>query len=233
MDEPALIPQHSLWGEWLLDEYDATRLRVSKRPKAFLREIGRQALTSLTALAIAFALAVGVYANTLDTGWLVWPLVALFLLVAALGLLGTVRALRQALRGIRLEVDSQQQTLWGVAVAQGMWRGYGAKTQCHALQQVRAVVLHTFHRAGAERRSNRAMCELVVELKDGLCLQGPDVWAPQTLCDEAQERLLPLAQAIAHMAHAPVELKASGLNRNSPNVDSPDRDNPPIDSPPS
>jgi len=218
MDTPVLIAQHSLWGEWLLDEYDPTRLRVSKRPRAFLQNIGRQLLTTTTALAIAFALAVGVYANTLDTGWLVWPLVALFLLVAALGALGVVRALLQALWGMRLEVDTQQNALWGTAVSQGFWKGYGAKTQCHALQQVHAVVLHTYHHAGAERKSTRAMCELVVELKNGQRLQGPDVWAPQTVCEEAQERLHPLAQALSQMANAPLKLQCTGSNNAQPHT---------------
>jgi hypothetical protein len=208
MDEPELIPQHSLWGEWLLDEYSTTHLRISKRPKAFLKDIGRQALTTVTALAIAFALAISVYASTLNIGWLTWPLVALFLGVAILGLFGVVRAIRQALGGIRLEVDASQKALWGMAISQNFWKGYMAKVQRHGLQQVRAVVLHTYR---AERKNNHAMCELVVELNDGQRLQGPDVWAPEAVHDEAQQRLHPLAEAISHIANVPLELKEAPL----------------------
>ncbi|MCL2012010.1 MAG: hypothetical protein FWG75_04400 [Cystobacterineae bacterium] len=206
-EKSTLTPQHTLWGEWLLDEYSTTRLRVSKRPQAFFRDIGRQALSTLMALAIAFALFINLYANVLDTGWLLWPLIALFLVVAFFGLLGVVRAIRQAWGGTRIEVDAQQKTLWGSARPQGLWKSYMAKTQCHGLQQVHAVVLHTFHNAGAERKSNSAMCELLIELKDGQCLQGPEVWAPEASYNHAQERLHPLAEAIAQMAHAPLLLK--------------------------
>jgi len=210
--EPAesteLKPQHSLWGEWLLDKYSAARLCVKKRPQALFKEVGRQTLVTVMALLIALALVMSIYANLWDTAWLTWPLVALFSGVAALGLLGVVRALRHALGGIRLEVDMQQKTLWGLAVPRDFCKAYAAKVRGYALQEVQAVVLHTYHPAGAERRSNRAMCELIVQLKDGTCLQGPDVFAPESY---AQERLLPLAQAIAHMASLPLELKEEPL----------------------
>jgi len=206
-----LIPQHSLWGEWLLDEYDTSRLRIRKCPQALSKDIGRQALITVAALAIAFALVLSIYANVWDTALLTWPLVGLFLAVAVLGGLGLVRAIRQAFGGIRLEVDTQHNALWGVAVPRAFWSDYMAKVQRYDLQQVRAVVLHTYHHAGAERQSNRAMCELVVELNDGQCLQGPDVFAPEPTHSEAQERLRPLAEAIAHMANIPLNFKEEPL----------------------
>jgi len=205
------VPQHSLWGEWLLEEYNAQRLRLRKRPQALSKDIGRQALMTVAALAIAFALTVSIYSSVWDTALLTWPLVGLFLAVAVLGLLGLWRAIRQTLGGIRLEVDTQQKALWGIAVPRAFWKDYMAKVQRYDLEQLHAVVLHTYHHAGAERRSNRAMCELVIKLKDGQCLQGPDVFAPEPTYGDAQERLRPLAEAIAQRAHIPVELQEEPL----------------------
>jgi hypothetical protein len=211
IEDSALTPQHSLWGEWLLDEYSTTQLRVIKRPQALLRDIGRQTLVTVTASAITFALALSIYANVWDTALLTWPLVALFSAVAALGLLGMVRAVRQTLGGIRLAVDIPQKALWGVVVPCSFWKDYTAKMQRYDLQQAHAVVLHTYHHAGTERRSNRAMCKLTVKLRDGQYLQGPDVLAPEPTYGDAEERLRPLAEAIAQMANIPLELREEPL----------------------
>jgi hypothetical protein len=211
IEAPALTPRHSLWGEWLLDEYSTTRLRVIKLPQALSKDIGRQILTTIAASAIAFALALSIYANVWDTALLTWPLVALFSAVAVLGLLGILRAARQAFGGIRLEVDIQQKALWGVIVPRAFWKDYMAKVQRYDLQQAHAVTLRTYHHAGAERRSNRAMCKLVVKLHDGQCLQGPDVLAPESTYGDAEERLRPLAEAIAQMANIPLELREEPL----------------------
>ena len=203
-DTAALTPQHSLWGEWLLDEYSTARLRVSKRPQALSKDIGRQALVTVAALAIAFALVTNIYAYAWDIALLMWPLVALFLAVAALGLLGLFRAVRHTLQGVRLEVDTSQKALWGIVVPRAFWKDYVARVQRYDLQQACAVVLYT---AREERKNNRAMCELVVQLHSGQCLQGPDVFAPDDMHKEAAERLRPLAEAIAHMANIPLQLK--------------------------
>lgn len=194
-----LAQSDDLPGGWQVERLVEGRLLVlTQRPQAAWREAGRAAAVLLFAGVVGLALLLNTPAAFGDFRWVTYPVVALLAGLAVVAALAVVRGVRRAVKGLQLSLDAQAQRVSGFALPTGAQFGPGAVER--PLTAVREVQLVVHRSAGPDRDSQRAYASVRVLLEDGVALEGPDAWSPEAVWEEARDRLLPVARALASVA---------------------------------
>jgi hypothetical protein len=193
----ALSTDEDLPGGWRVERFvDARLLALRQRPQQAWREAGRAAAVLLFAVVVGLALLLNTPPGELR--WVTGPVVALLGALAAVALLALVRGVRRAATGLGLVLDAEGAIVRGFALPTGAQ--FGAGEVRRPLAAVREVQVVVHRKAGPDRDSQRAYAAVRVLLDDGAALEGPDAWSPDAAWEEARDRLLPVARALAEVA---------------------------------
>lgn len=147
-----------LGPDWRVAVHTKDELLLEQRGGGGLRRVGGALVVSFGSLTLAAALAL---ATPVDARLISWPVSALLLVVAALGLPAAVRNFQRARLGVRLRFTRDTVQGWPVAFA---WRPRTAP-----LADVAQVSVKLF----AHPPLKLAMLEVL--LRDGTLLSGPEV----------------------------------------------------------
>lgn len=148
----------ALGPDWRVAVHTKDELSLEQTSGGGLRRVGGALVVSLGALALAAALAL---ATPTDARLISWPVSALLVVVAALGLPAAVRNFQRTRLGVRLRFTKDTVEGWPVAFA---WR-----PRTVPLSDVAQVSVKVY----AHPPLKLAMLEVI--LRDGTLLSGPEV----------------------------------------------------------
>jgi hypothetical protein len=211
----ALSPGEDLPGGWQVERFvDSRVLTLRRGAQTGWREAGRAVAVLLFAVVVGLALLLNTPQALGDFRWVTYPVVALLGALAGVALLAVVRAVRRAAKGLELSLDAEGASLRGFALPTGAQFGSGeVRRPLSAVREVQVVV----HRnAGPDRNSQRAYAAVHVLLEDGARLEGPDAWSPDAVWEEARDRLLPVARALAEVAGKALVVSAAEATAATP-----------------
>jgi hypothetical protein len=205
-------PSAYLEGSWkLVQLLPGKLLRLEQERQAHVRNARRLLAGIVVPLLLSAVLFVATESATGEMRWVTWPVIALLLGVAVLGVLSLLRGIRQVREGVRLEIDARSGKVTGFPEASTelgqTLTDLNARLVTVSVEDISGVWLDV-HRGEKTKPAN---AKLVLALRNGTqTLQGPHAQAPDPEWKHARDQLVPLGCELARLARKPLTIRYRG-----------------------